>query len=233
MLRAMYGEPLGPAYRVVTPRLVVRCWDPRDAPMLKAAIDASLAHLLPWMPWAREEPQSVEAKVELLRRFRGRFDLGKDLVYGLFTPDESAVVGGAGLHACSGSRVGRGQDRDAREIGYWIASEHAGRGLATEAAGALVRVAFEVEKLERVEIHCEVENVRSAAIARKLGFQEDGVLRQRLRRTDGTLAAKQVFSMLAHEYEASPASRVQCEAFDALGRRSMELPRERKRSAFR
>jgi RimJ/RimL family protein N-acetyltransferase len=204
--------------------------------MLKAAIDASLEHLIPWMPWARDEPQSVDTKVELLRQFRGRFDLGRDLVYGLFTPDERAVVGGAGLHPCGGSTASRRQERDAREIGYWVASEHAGRGLATEAAGALVRTAFELERLERVEIHCEVENVRSAAVARTLGFKEDGVLRQRLRKGDGQLASKLVFSMLAHEYDETPASRIACEAFDALGRKTLELPLprgERRKSAFR
>jgi RimJ/RimL family protein N-acetyltransferase len=232
----MYGEPNTPAYRIVTPRLVVRCWDPRDAPMLKAAIDASLEHLLPWMPWARDEPQSVDTKVELLRQFRGRFDLGRDFVYGLFTPDEKAVVGGAGLHPSSGSSAMRRQERDAREIGYWVASEFAGRGLATEATGALVRVAFELERMERVEIHCEVENVRSAAVAVKLGFHEDGVLRQRHRKSDGEPASKRVFSMLAHEYGESPASAAACEAFDALGRRTLELPiprGERRKSAFR
>jgi len=37
----------GPAYRVVTDRLVVRCWDPLDASKLKAAIDMSIEHLRP------------------------------------------------------------------------------------------------------------------------------------------------------------------------------------------
>ncbi len=227
----MYGRGIGPAYRITTERLVLRCWDPADAPRLKQAIDASLEHLLPWMPWARDEPQSVEMKMELLRKFRGRFDLDKDHVYGLFTRDESRVVGGAGLHP----RVER-NDTGARELGYWIAQSFAGQGLASEAAAALTRVAFEIERVERLEIHCDPENVRSAAIARKLGFREDAVLRQRMRRVDGTLGAQQVFSLLAAEYEESPCSSARIEAFDALGRRSLELPTprtERRRSAFR
>src|SRR5439155_22043403 len=64
-----------PPYRIETERLVIRCWEPQDAPLLKEAIDSSLDHLRPWMPWAREEPQSLAQKVELLRHFRGRFDL--------------------------------------------------------------------------------------------------------------------------------------------------------------
>ena len=51
----------GPAYRIVTPRLVIRCWDPRDAQLAKEAIDSSLDHLRPWLPWAHHEPQTIEA----------------------------------------------------------------------------------------------------------------------------------------------------------------------------
>ena len=74
-----------PPYVVRTERLTIRCWDPRDAPLLKEALDTSLEHLRPWMPWAMDEPKPLDEKVELLRRFRGQFDLGEDFVYGVFT----------------------------------------------------------------------------------------------------------------------------------------------------
>ena len=57
----------GPAYRIQTPRLVIRCWDPKDAPLLKQAVDDNIDHLLPWMSWARQEPEPLQAKVERLR----------------------------------------------------------------------------------------------------------------------------------------------------------------------
>ena len=44
----------GPAYRIVTSRLVIRCWDPKDAPMLKNTMDLNVEHLKPWMNWAAE-----------------------------------------------------------------------------------------------------------------------------------------------------------------------------------
>ena len=50
------------------------------------------------MPWAHDEPQSLDEKVALLRLFRGNFDLGQDFVYGVFSADESEVLGGTGLH---------------------------------------------------------------------------------------------------------------------------------------
>ncbi len=72
------GTSRGPAYRVETERLVVRCFQPSDAALLKAAVDASLDALRPWMPWALQEPQTVEAKVAMLRRFRAAFDSDSD-----------------------------------------------------------------------------------------------------------------------------------------------------------
>src|SRR5919197_6006299 len=91
-----------PPYRIVTERVVARCWAPRDALAVKEAIDSSLDELRPWMPWALNEPQTVEEKVQLLRRFRGQFDLGENFVYGLFSRDESEVLGGSGFHRRGG-----------------------------------------------------------------------------------------------------------------------------------
>jgi RimJ/RimL family protein N-acetyltransferase len=220
--------PSGPAYSIRTPRLLVRCFDPRDATLLKAAIDASLDHLLPWLPWAREEPQSLESKADALRHFRARFDLDKDWNYGIFTPDEAEIVGGIGMHVRGG--------REARELGYWIAKARAGTGLAAEAAAALVRVCFEVERLERVEIHCDEGNERSAAIPRKLGFRHDGTLRERSERGDGSRGGRMIWSLFAAEYEHSPCAAAECQAFDVLGRALLGPPsgaRPPRRSAFR
>jgi RimJ/RimL family protein N-acetyltransferase len=137
----------GPAYRIVTERLVVRCWEPDDAALLKEAVDSSLEHLLPWMPWAADEPQTVEQKVSLLRHFRGRFDEGEDFVYGILDPSEERVLGGSGLHPRGG--------KDMREIGYWVRADAQGKGLIGEATAALTRVAFELEGVDRVEIPCD------------------------------------------------------------------------------
>jgi RimJ/RimL family protein N-acetyltransferase len=213
----MQKRSRGPAYRIHTPRLVVRCWDPADAPKLKEAIDASLEHLKRWMPWAKDEPTGVEAKTDLLRSFRGEFDLDSDFTYGFFDRDESLALGGGGLH----TRIGA----DALEIGYWIRASHEGRGLVTEAVAALVRVAFEVERVSRVEIHCDPENARSAAVARRLGLTHEATLRARDRTPDGAPRDTMIWSMFADGYPSSPAASAKLEAFDAGGARLHFGPR--------
>jgi RimJ/RimL family protein N-acetyltransferase len=200
----------GPAYRIVTARLVIRCYNPADAPLLKEAIDGSLDHLAPWMPWAVNRPDDLQNEINLLRSFRASFDLGQDFVYGIFSLDETRCLGGTGLH----TRLGPG----AREIGYWIRKDSINQGLATEVAAALTRVAFEIDAVERVEIHCDPENVRSFAVARKLGYTHDATLRQRLLRPGGTARDTMVWSLLKSEYPSSPAASAKIEAYDAAGR---------------
>jgi RimJ/RimL family protein N-acetyltransferase len=97
-----------------------------------------------------------------LHKCRGKFDLGNDFVYGIFNPDETQFLGGTGLH----TRPGEG----AREIGYWIHKAYINQGLATEVSAALTRVAFEIEHVSRVGIHCDPKNVLSASVPIKLGY---------------------------------------------------------------
>jgi RimJ/RimL family protein N-acetyltransferase len=198
-----------PAYRIETERLVVRCWEPRDAALLKAAVDASLDHLRE-MPWRRFEPQTLDEKIELLRQMRGKFDLGQDFTYGILDAREQQALGGTGLH----TRVGGG----AREIGYWIHAAHVGHGYATEATAALVRVGFELEKLQRIEIHCGTANVRSQAVARKLGFHHEATLRARGEDATGQPRDTMIWSLFADEYAQSPSASRTLRAFDAAGR---------------
>jgi RimJ/RimL family protein N-acetyltransferase len=63
------------------------------------------------------------------------------------------------------------------EIGYWIHKDLEGQGLVTEAVHAITRYAFNQLQAKRVEIRCEADNVRSRAVAERLGFERDGILR--------------------------------------------------------
>jgi RimJ/RimL family protein N-acetyltransferase len=190
------------AYRITTDRLVIRCWDPADAPLLKEAVDSSLEHLRPWMPWAAAEPTTLEQKADLLRTFADQFTRDEDAVYGIFDATEERVLGGTGFHP----RIAA----NAREIGYWIRADAIGRGLASESTAALTRVGFEVEGLRRIEIHCDAANVRSAAIPRKLGYTDTGA-------RDGR--GHLVFRIERSEYPGSPSAAAALTAYDAAGER--------------
>jgi len=189
---------------------VIRCYEPEEAPLLKAAVDSSIEHLLPWMPWARFEPQSVEDKIELCRMFRGQFDLDQNYVYGIFSPDETEQLGGSGFH----KRANEGS----LEIGYWVAASAIGRGIATEVTAVQTRAGFELAGLDRIDIQVEPTNDRSLAIPRKLGFTEEGTLRRRFEASEGESRRDSVvFSMLREEFEGSPCMQYDYVAYDVVG----------------
>jgi RimJ/RimL family protein N-acetyltransferase len=199
-------------YRIETERLVVRCYEPEDAPLLKEAVDSSIDHLRPWMPWARFEPQTLDEKVELLRGFRSRFDADEDYAYGVFAPDESRQLGGAGLHR----RGGEGS----LEIGYFIRADSIGQGLATEVTAVLARVGIEKCGVERIDVQVEPRNERSLRIPRKLGFTQEAVLRRRLEPQEdgGPRRDAVLFTLVAEELAGSPCAAYDYRAFDVLGR---------------
>ena len=201
-----------PPYRIETERLVIRCYEPEDAPLLKEAIDSSLDHLRPWMPWARNEPQTLDEKVELLRSFRAQFDADENYPYGVFSADESRQLGGAGLHP----RGGEGS----LEIGYFIRADSIGQGLATEVTAVLTRAGIEKCGLVRMDVQVEPENERSIRIPRKLGFTEEATLRRRLepKEEGGPRRDAILFTMLAEELPGSPCMAYEYVAYDALGR---------------
>jgi RimJ/RimL family protein N-acetyltransferase len=201
-----------PPYRIETERLVIRCYEPEDAPLLKEAVDSSLDHLRPWMPWARDEPQSLDQKVELLRLFRGQFDRDENYAYGVFAPDEARLLGGSGLHP--------GSDDDSLEIGYWVRGDAARQGIATEVTAVLTRVGFEHAGLERVDVRVDPTNARSLRIPRSLGFTEEATLRRRLEPMDegGERRDVVVFTMFADELAGTRCTEYAYRGFDAIGR---------------
>jgi len=198
-----------PAYRIETERSVLRCWQPQDAPLLSAAIEASLEHLQGWMPWAMSEPKSLEDRVGYLRRMRAAFDRDEGYVYGVFNQDESVVIGGTGLH--------KRDEGNCLEIGYWIHVDYINRGLATEISAALTKVAFLLHRVDWMEIRCDPRNVRSASVPHKLGYTHDTTLRKRRATPQGNREGTMIWSLFADEFPDSRSAQAPIRVFDALG----------------
>lgn len=199
----------GPAYRVETERLVLRCWSPADAPRVRRVLDASDAYLRPFIPFMVSEPRSLPDTVTWLRRHRACFDRDQHYRYAIFDPTEEALMGETMLL----DRADDGQ----REIGYWLSPEHAGHGYAREAAAAMTRLAFELDGVDRVEIQCAPENTRSVALARRLGYRHEATLARRITGTDGEVRDLMIWVMFRASYASSPPSELPLQAFDCLG----------------
>lgn len=59
-------------------------------------------------------------------------------------------------------------------LGYWIGAMHTRRGYATEGVRLALRYAFTDLRLHRVEANIKLDNVASLALARRIGFREEG-----------------------------------------------------------
>lgn len=150
-------------YRIRTARLLVRCWEPEDAPALKDAIDSSLDHLRVWMPWAQQEPESLEKKLERILRFRAEFADRKSLAYGIFLRSDGRLVGNVSINWRVSAAVA--------DLGYWLRAGVEGRGYITEATVGCLTAAFFHLGMATAEISCNPLNVRSGAVPQRIGFR--------------------------------------------------------------
>ena len=195
-------------YRIETERLIIRCYEPRDAPLLKDAVDSSLEHLRPWMPWAEADPLTLEEQTDLLKSFRAQFDASESFVMGIFSANETEQIGGSGLHP----RVEPG----GLEIGYFVRASATRQGFVTESTAALTRVGFEICEADRIEIRIDPDNEASIGVPRKLGFTEEATLRRRLPgRAGGPLRDVTIFTMFREDFDPTIAPRIK--AFNARG----------------
>lgn len=201
----------GPAYRVETGGLVLRCWSPADAPRLRAVLDRSDAHLRPYIPFMRDEPRTLAQTAAWLRGHRASFDLDRHHRYAVLDAGERTLLGEVMLL----DRHGDGE----REVGYWLDRDHVGHGHARTAAAAMTRLAFELTGVDRVELHCAPGNTRSAALAARLGFVHEATLQRRARDTAGRVIDLMMWTMFRDAYPTSAAAAITLRAYDCLGER--------------
>ena len=149
-----------------TARLSLEALAPGHLEALWEAAGGSWRELRPWLMWAVELDESSMAA--FIENAVISWEQGRDYVFAI--GEGGRPVGVIGLH---------GVDRatSAAELGYWIATQAAGRGLMTEAGFALLDFAFRVLGLHRVELHAAPGNVASVRVAEKLGFRREGILR--------------------------------------------------------
>lgn len=143
----------------------LRSWSLDDAPEIFAIVDANRDHLRAWFPWVDRTAGPVQI-AEFIETSRRREDAREG--NGIYV--NGTLVGSAGLSWATEEMQG--------EIGYWLAADAQGQGLVTRAVRALTTYGFEEVGLHRMTIKAAVENARSRAVAERLGFVQEGVLRE-------------------------------------------------------
>ncbi|WKZ82557.1 MAG: GNAT family protein [Acidimicrobiia bacterium] len=155
--------------QVLASGLLLRPFVASDAASLLATVDGSRLRLARWMPW---------------------------VPYSTTVSDFAAFIDGAGRSEADGGAFHRGLFSDGvpvgavgasldlvnhcAEVGYWLVPEWEGRGVVTEAVGLMLDFLFEEMAVHRVALRAATQNRRSRAVAERLGFEFEGVLREAL-----------------------------------------------------
>lgn len=169
-------------------RVVVRPYRESDAADLRAAVEESREHVRPWLPFA-DDHKTLDESRDWIIRCAARWLLREDFIVGLWDAASGEFVGGSGLHP-------RDWQVPSFEIGYWLRASAQGKGYMHEAAQLLTDYAFASLNAQRVLIRCDARNVRSAAVAERLGFVREGRLRHDSIANDGTVRDTLVFSLI-------------------------------------
>jgi ribosomal-protein-serine acetyltransferase len=149
--------------------LIVRLIRPQDAAELFALINRNRAHLRPWFEMVDQTrtPADTAAWIERMHERRKTEPLrGWSAIV-----ENGSIVGAVGVTAAQ-------PEKEQAEIGYYLAANACGRGLATRACAALLDHLFRELKLHRVGLRLAAGNERSMRLAGRLGFVCEGLLRE-------------------------------------------------------
>ncbi len=167
----------------------------RHAEPLYTLIDRNRDHLRQWLPWV-DASRSAEGTREFIRGVLRRFATNNGFAAGIWHHGELAGI--IDFHAINWSNR-------STSIGYWLAAPFQGKGLMTAACRAFVEHALVELGLNRIEIRCATGNRRSRAIPERLGFTQEGTLRQAewlYHRFEDLV----VYSMLASEWRGGASA---------------------------
>ncbi|WP_078592916.1 GNAT family N-acetyltransferase [Evansella clarkii] len=140
----------------------------RDAERVFELTNNSRAYLREWLPWLdfTTKLEDTQAYIKMsLKDYAENKSINTAILY------KGEIVGIAGFNVINWSNK-------SAYIGYWIGEKYQGHGIVTKVANALTVYAFNDLKLNKVEIRAAVENTKSRSVPERLGFLNEGILRQ-------------------------------------------------------
>lgn len=151
----------------VDEEISLRLLEQTDAAQLFHLVDQSRIYLRRWLPWVDYMQQVSDYKpvIEIWdEQFKAQDGFQAGILY------RGQLVGIAGFHSIDWANR-------KTSIGYWLGEYVQGYGIMTRVVAALVDLAFYDYNLNRVEISCGIDNKKSQAIPKRLGFQQEGMIR--------------------------------------------------------
>ncbi|MDW0116553.1 GNAT family protein [Sporosarcina thermotolerans] len=152
----------------INDEIELRLLEVRHAEQLFNLTDKSRDSLREWLPWI-DFTKTVEDSRGFILGTMQQFSRNDGFQAGIWHKGELAGV--IGLHGINWSNK-------STSIGYWLGKDHEGHGLMTQACEAIIEYCFTELGLNRIEIRTATENKKSMAIPNRLGFQQEGHIKQ-------------------------------------------------------
>lgn len=168
-------KPVFPADGIASERVLLRLADPAYAKDFRAYLLDNHAYLQPWEPLRDEAFFHPDAVTERLRVMARRNADGEALLLLMFNRDGSRLIG-----TCNFANIVRGAFQ-ACHLGFSIAQDAQGQGLMAEALRLAIDYVFREMGLHRVMANHRPENLRSARLLARLGFEREGEARAYLK----------------------------------------------------
>jgi ribosomal-protein-serine acetyltransferase len=175
----------------IRPDLEMRLLEERHAAPVFALIDQDREFLRTWLPFV-DATMVQDDTLSFIRFSLEQFASNGGVTAGIWTGARFCGVLGTRKIDWINRRV---------EIGYWLGKSFQGQGIMTDCCRVLVSHLFSELDLNRVEIQSAAGNVRSAAIAKRLGFALEGTRRQ-AEMVNGEYLDLLMFSMLKSDWNA-------------------------------
>ena len=157
-----------------------------DAEHIFKAIDSQREYLGKWLPFV-EFTKSVKDSLDYVNSVVTMPEDCKEYQFSVFCGGDFAGLAGF-----------KGTDRLNRksEIGYWLREEFQGRGIITDSLRSLIKFGFSELNLNRIQIKCAPDNVKSNNIPKRLGFYFEGVERNSEFVREGVFRDANVWSLV-------------------------------------
>jgi ribosomal-protein-serine acetyltransferase len=150
--------------------ITIRPYAVSDAPAFLEAARESSAEVFPWLVWCHADYTLAEAETWIASQVEA---FEKRTEFQFVIEEVGRLVGSCGLNHLS-------ELHRLANLGYWLRTSAAGRGIMPQAVRLVADWAFANTNLERLEIVVAVGNTRSQRVAEKAGAVREGILRSRL-----------------------------------------------------
>ena len=162
----------------------------QDAPKLFEAIQSNKAYLSRWLGWLNDDKSVADTEKYIVDSIK-RFENKEGIDFSIWQND--TLIGGIGLYPWDTANK-------KTSIGYWLIEASQGKGIMTDSLKAVINYAFQEMKVNRIKVTVAVENTKSSALPKKLGFTFEGVEREAGWLYDHFVDLE-VYSLLAKEWQ--------------------------------